>query len=141
MDFRVVCSSEEPEFPFDQSTFHRVTQQIMMVSLYCGRISLPQKQHRTVLQTNKELDLDDGARRRPKHNILDICNILTTVCPIKQAEGTFANRAQISKSEGYDRFCSETSWFIYCVLLLTLTTLKQVMELINIDKRRRHNRS
>ena len=28
-----LSSSEEPQFPFDQSTFHRVTQQIMMVSV------------------------------------------------------------------------------------------------------------
>jgi type II secretory pathway pseudopilin PulG len=65
-----------------------------MVQVYWGRTSLPQQeqkqqqeqqqqqQNRTALQASKELDLEDGRRRRPEHDILDFCKILMKVYPI-----------------------------------------------------------
>jgi len=93
VNFSFVWNFEELPSLFDESNqdssiFLRVTQPIMMVSVYWGRISSQQQkqkqqqQHRTALQASKELDLGGGTRRRPEHNSLDFCKILTTVYSI-----------------------------------------------------------
>jgi hypothetical protein len=99
--FQSFWSFGEPHCLFDESNqdisiFLPVTQPIMM-SVYWSRISLPppppppppqqqqqqqQQQHRTALEASKELDLEEGTRRRPEHDISDLCKILATVYPI-----------------------------------------------------------
>jgi hypothetical protein len=100
VNFSFVWSFGELRSLFDESNqdtsiFLPVTQPIMMVSVYWGRISSSsssqqqqqKQQHRTALQASKELDLGDGTRRRPEHNILDFCKILTTVYPLLRGWG------------------------------------------------------
>jgi hypothetical protein len=92
VDFSFVWSFGELRCLFDESNqdssiFLPVTQPIMVVSVYWCRMSSPpppqqQQQHRTALQASKELDLGDGTRRRPEHDILYFYKNLTTVYPI-----------------------------------------------------------